>query len=50
MHVHDEIVVEMPDGVGTLQEFRAFCEVLPPWAAGLPFVTGKPWEGLRYRK
>ena len=50
MHVHDEIVVEMPDGVGSASEFQALCEAAPAWAQGLPLVTGEPWEGQRYRK
>lgn len=50
LHVHDEIVCEMPNGVGTAAEFRRICETRPDWALDFPLVTGEPWEGERYRK
>jgi DNA polymerase bacteriophage-type len=50
MHVHDEIVAELPAGLGLSAEFHRVCEALPPWAQGLPLVTGEPWHGERYRK
>ena len=50
MHVHDEIVCELPDGVGCKNEFQKICEILPTWGHGLPLVTDTPWRGLRYRK
>ena len=32
-HVHDEVVAEMPEGEGSLDEFRYLIEQLPEWAA-----------------
>jgi DNA polymerase len=47
--VHDEIVCEVPEGVGTYLEFRDLMSSSPEWAAGCPIkVSG--WEGRRYRK
>jgi DNA polymerase len=49
LHVHDEIVCEVPDDFGTLDEFkRIVCEV-PAWAEGLP-IAAKARNGLRFAK
>lgn len=48
-HTHDEVLAELPRGVGALDEFmKRACE-MPGWADGLP-VVGSGWEGKRYRK
>ena len=47
--VHDEIVCEMRNGEGTLEEFKRLIEIVPEWAAGLPIVA-KVREGLRFAK
>jgi DNA polymerase bacteriophage-type len=49
LHVHDEIIVEVPDGFGSLDEFRALVTAVPDWAAGLP-VAAKAREGMRFSK
>jgi DNA polymerase bacteriophage-type len=49
LHVHDEVVCELPIGSGSTEEFKAIVETLPRWAEGLP-VAAEPWEGFRYSK
>jgi DNA polymerase bacteriophage-type len=49
LHVHDEIVADVADPVGTLSEFEAEMCRLPQWAKGLP-VTAEGYESQRYRK
>src|SRR5262249_20831822 len=49
LHVHDEIIVEMPEGAGSLEEFRQLVETTPSWAEGLP-IRAKVREGQRFAK
>lgn len=49
MHSHDEIVTEIPNGVGSLDELQDIMCTLPAWAEGLP-IKSEGWEGIRYRK
>jgi CHC2 zinc finger/Toprim domain len=49
LHVHDEIVAEVPDGSGSPEEFRRIMIELPAWAEGLP-VDAEVRSGLRFCK
>ena len=36
MHCHDEIIAEVPEGTGSVEEMCEIMAVQPAWAAGLP--------------
>jgi len=50
LHVYDEIVCEIPEGFGSLEEFQAIVEVPPFWARDWPIRAPGPWRAKRYRK
>jgi hypothetical protein len=49
MHVHDEIVAEVPDGFGSVEEFVAILTTPSEWAGGLP-IAAKGRNGPRFAK
>jgi len=49
LHVHDEIVAEVPEGFGSTQEFTQLMTRKPAWALDLP-IAASAWSGPRYCK
>jgi DNA polymerase bacteriophage-type len=49
LHVHDEIVAEVPDGRGSPEEFLSILTAAPDWAPGLP-LAAKVRNGPRFCK
>jgi DNA polymerase len=49
MHVHDEVVLEMPEGKGSTEEVDAIMSEPIPWAKGLP-LKAESYETFYYKK
>jgi DNA polymerase len=49
LHIHDEIVCEVPIGQGSLEEFQRLLTAVPDWAAGFPIAV-KVRNGQRFAK
>lgn len=49
LSVHDEIINEVDEGFGSLDEFRELMTQRPAWAPDLP-ITASGWRGHRYKK
>ena len=49
LSVHDELLAECDEGVGSVKDFEAAMAHTEDWAAGCP-VTAEGWTGYRYKK
>ncbi len=49
MHCHDEVIAEVPEGIGSVDEMCEIMAVQPAWAAGLP-LRADGYECSFYQK
>jgi DNA polymerase bacteriophage-type len=49
LHIHDELVCEVPEGFGSEEELVHLMTRKPAWALELP-IAAEAWSGPRYCK
>ena len=49
-HIHDEVLSEVDEGKGSVEEYEALMSITPPWAEGMPLKAAGGYRAKRYRK
>lgn len=50
LHVHDEIIVEVQHGRGSIEEVEKIMSTMPEWCESWPVRAAGGWRGRRFRK
>jgi DNA polymerase len=50
LHIHDEVVTEVPHGFGSVEEMESIMARRPPWAHDWPISVDGGYRAKRYRK